>query len=64
MDWKTGEWSRRPDAARKVFRKQMGEYARAVAEAFNGHRPTAWLGLLEPEPSFVELTPGELEPAT
>ncbi|MYC63340.1 MAG: AAA family ATPase [Caldilineaceae bacterium SB0661_bin_34] len=64
VDWKTGDWSRRPDAARKVFRKQMGEYVRAVAEAFNGVRPTAWLGLLEPEPTFVELTPEELEPAT
>ena len=64
VDWKTGNWSRRPDAARKTFRKQMDEYARAFAVAFNGNRPTAWLGLLEPEPAFVELTPEEPEPAT
>ncbi|MYA04437.1 MAG: AAA family ATPase [Caldilineaceae bacterium SB0664_bin_22] len=64
VDWKTGDWSRRPDAARTIFRKQMGEYTRAVAEAFNGVQPAAWLGLLEPEPTFVELTPEELESAT
>ena len=64
VDWKTGNWSRRPDAARQAFRKQMGEYARAFAEAFNGVQPTVRLGLLEPEPTFVELTPEELEPAT
>ena len=63
VDWKTGNWSRRPDAARKSFRKQMGEYVQAFAVAFNGNRPTAWLGLLEPEPTFVELIPEELEPA-
>ena len=64
VDWKTGDWSRRPDAARKTFRKQVDEYARAFAVAFNGNRPTAWLGLLEPEPAFVELTPEALEPTT
>ena len=60
VDWKTGNWSRRPDAARKNFRKQMGEYARAFAEAFDGVQPTVRLGLLEPEPTFVELAPEEL----
>lgn len=64
VDWKTGNWSRRPDAARKTFRKQMDEYTRAFAVAFDGVQPTAWLGLLEPEPSLVKLTPEELEPAT
>ena len=64
VDWKTGAWSQRPDAARTFFRKQMSEYARAFSEAFNGVRPTVRLGLLEPEPAFVELTPEELEPAT
>ena len=64
VDWKTGNWSRRPDAARKTFRKQMGEYTRAFAVAFDGVQPTAWLGLLEPEPTFVELIPEELELAT
>ena len=64
VDWKTGDWSRHPDAARRRFRKQMSEYARAFAAAFNGVRPMVWLGLLEPEPTFVELAPEELEPAT
>jgi ATP-dependent helicase/nuclease subunit A len=64
VDWKTGNWSRHPDAARQTFRKQMGEYTWAFAVASNGNRPTAWLGLLEPEPTFVELIPEELEPAT
>ena len=41
----------------------MGEYTRAFAVAFDGVQPTAWLGLLEPEPSFAKLTPEELEPA-
>lgn len=62
VDWKTGAWSRQPDAARKFFRKQMKGYVQAFAQAFNGVRPTVRLGLLEPEPTFVELASEELEP--
>lgn len=62
VDWKTGAWSRQPDAARRFFRKQMRGYVQAFAKAFNGVRPTVRLGLLEPEPVFVELASEELEP--
>lgn len=62
VDWKTGDWSRQPDAARKFFRRQMQGYVQAFAQAFNGVRPRVRLGLLEPEPVFVELDPEELEP--
>ncbi len=62
VDWKTGAWSRQPDAARKFFRKQMKGYVQAFAKAFNGVRPTVRLGLLEPEPVFVELASEDLGP--
>ena len=34
VDWKTGAWSRQPDAARRFFRKQMTGYVQAFAKAF------------------------------